>query len=564
MKKFVCYILSTVLTLSAMSVRASDDPRDGARSHIKQTMRDAQTYAQNLVSSDFSAALMDALSEGFKVAKPNPVFTSYTSDVAALEAKVQSLILASNQNQGQPLSGESIVKIWEEYKNAVRKRFEISFQAQEAYYDQSLFIGAAQNAVARFKNVCETGRSQKGVTFQNQYLPNLPPVNYDFYVQYESGNGGGLTKVNSQSSNSTGKDKDRQTTGAVINTAATVSLSVAATGGTGSMVAACAVAAPYLAAAAVAYAVIAGALSADEQRRAQDRIAEANVMRFRDTASDADVSRYYRETCQNIMPLISKVQNKLQDIKSDSESRNAAIKAAQLLQPDLEKFEALDANAQKNVKYITLYRDAMAGECKAKIEMEKNPTCFKGTTHYNLASDEKIQLPINEKEMKSIMDPIEASLQQFGKDYPKERRAELISAKLVLVLAPNWEKTNRELSNLSFDTIDSSMASLFQKIQVLFALLRADQDAIWNKKNTELSEELAAVSQFEALRATHRKLVNEGVKVIFNRTSRDEFQKNVASYLQEARAFNRLYSSHKPVKSYMTGVEFLARNYKSL
>lgn len=564
MKNFICYTLSAILTLSAVNVRASYDPRDGARIHITQTMRDAQTYAQNLVSADFSAALMDALSEGFKAAKSNPVFTSYTSDVATLEAKVQSLILASNHNQGTPLSGDSIIKIWEEYKNAVRKRFEMSFRAQEAYYDQSLFIGAAQNTVERFKNVCETGRSQKGVTFQNQYLPNLPPVNYDFYVQYESGNGGGLTKINAQSSNSTGKDKERQTTGAVINTAATVSLSVAATGGAGSMVAACTVAAPYLAAAAVAYALIAGALSADEQRRAQDRIAEANVMRFRDTASDADVSKYYRETCQTIMPLISKVQKKLQDIQSDSESRNAAVKAAQVLQPDLEKFETLDANAQKNVKYITLYRDALAGECKAKIEMEKNPTCFKGTSHYSLASDEKIQLPIDEKEMKSIMDPIEASLQKFGKEYPKERRAELISAKLVLILAPNWEKTTRELGNLSFDTIDSSMASLFQRIQVLFALLRADQDAAWNQKNTELSEELATVSQFEILKSAHRKLVNEGVKVIFNRMPRDEFQKNVASYLQEARAFSRLYSSHKPVKSYMTSVEILARNYKSL
>ncbi len=558
MKKFINYTLSTILTLSAMNVRASDEYREQARANINKSKQQAKTYAEDLVKADFSSALMETLMESYKAGQSSPVFQSYLSDISTLESRVEAIMNKTNQN----LSGEDLIKIWDEYKEAVRKRFEISYQAQTTFYDQSLFLDSAQSAIDKFKNVCETGRSQKGIKFYNQYIPNLPPVHSEVMISYDTSDGS--YKGSSSTSTSTGKDNDRKVIGTAIEVGSAIIVKVATSGGAGQMVAACQIAAPYAAAAVVAYAIISGALAAHEQRALQEKITEANLMLFRESASDNDVSKYYRETCNNILPIISQMQSKLKLISSDETNRLAAIKAAEQLAPQIATFEASNAEAEKVTPHVTLFQALKAKVCKEKVDADANTVCFKSPSHFVLAEDESIQLPLDEKAAEAIAAPMIETLHNFGKQYPRDLRGELISAKVVLALGKKWETTSKELETIKFEGIDKSMSSLFTKLQGLFTQLRADKEALWNQKNPQIAEELAVVNAFENLKTTHRNLVNEGIKVIFNRTSREAFQKKAAEYIEKARAFGREYSTHKEVKSFTKSVEAFSRLYKNL
>ncbi|AHI06962.1 hypothetical protein BDW_12310 [Bdellovibrio bacteriovorus W] len=562
MKKIIHCSLSVIITLSSLGAHAND-PREQARAQIAKTKEQAQTYASDLVSADFSEALLDVMAEALRAGSPGDAFQVYMNDIASMEERVLG-ILDRVQQKSQNISSETLLALWEEHKNAVRKRFEISYQVQNQIYEQSLFISAAENALSRFKNVCETGRSQKGIKFYNQLIPNLPPIHSEINLQFNVGEQGGLSRISSQSSSSSGNDKDSQVISTSLNTAAGLSTSIAAAGGAGQLVAACTMAAPYLVAAAVVYSVVASAIAADEQRRAQDRIAEANVMMFRDSASDGDVAMYYRETCQTLRPLITSLQQKLQMIKRDDNERLLTIQAASALRVEIEAFENASAIQEQNMKYLRLYQATRADICKPRYELAENPTCFRNATHIILASDDKVQLPLDEKERFSIIEPMEKSLKDFAKSYPKEKRAELVGAKLVLALGPQWNQTALSLHRMSFEVVDSLMASLFQKIQILFSQYRTDQNALWNKSEASLEGELKAIKAFEDLKTTHRKLVNDGIKVIFNRHSKEVFQNEVALHVQKARNFSDSYKQHREVKSFMTSVDALARLYKNL
>ncbi|NUM41037.1 MAG: hypothetical protein HUU45_05315 [Leptospiraceae bacterium] len=561
MRKLLSSTMSALLVFSSLKVHAGE-PLEKARTAIKISHEQARNYANNLVTQDLVAALVDSVTQSVRYGRESTAYSAYANATSALEKKVNNF-LSKADNNPMP-SEEFIAAIWNDYKNIVRERFAESFKVQEALYDQNLFLKSAENALYNFHNICNAGRSDTTSVFDVNTMANVGPANFNIYLQYQIGPNGGLTQFNSQSSSAAGGQEGRQTTGAAINTVAGVSSSIAVSGGSGAVVTGAIAVAPYAVAAAVAYAAVTAYQDAMKQKEIDDEITEANVQMLLNTANDRDVAKYYREICRSVSPVISSIQQNLTLAQKGDQDRTKILQEALSLKSDIATFE-VDAEKNKtNKKVSELYALIIGKQCVVKSEETKAALCFRTGSAYVLASDDSISLPLDANEIEKIAQPINLEVKAFSVKYPNEKIARLIGAKTMLILLPEWERTSSAIAKFTFNEIDKKIYLTFERVQGILAQLRMEKDALWTKSNPDLSNELNASADFEALKKTHRALVAEGIQVIFDRKPRADFQGRVSVYLTRARAFGKIYYKHKEVKSYINCVEALSRLYKNL
>lgn len=561
MKKVLLLLVSFKLAFFPHLAAAAEDPRINARALVQASHMKARQDAVSLVNTDFSHALLDVMFQAAAQNQNTSSLETYRQQLGILEGKVQKILQSQDTSAGS--ANEFVLSLWQDYKESVRDRFALSFKVQEHLYNQNLVLDLTTQSIAKFEHICQNGRSETGLKYYHPLLENLPNPEIYFEWNYQLGSNGGLHQVKGRSSNSTGKDKNRQETESTLYLAASTTSSIAFAGGTGSALAMAA--APWAVGAAVLYGAYNKFATSEEQRRLQNQIAEANILMFKDTANDQDIARYYREACQDLIPLTASFRHQIEALRGTPEQRDGVIQKALQLREELESYQNESQTQSVNLELLRLAYAIKSGQClEVSNEGHEKAPCAKTGTHYASKENSDLTLPLDEKERENVMAPIEASAKAFAQKYPQVKRIALLAAQLTLVLGPQWEFTARALHQMSFDTIDSFMSATLERIQVLLAQHRSLQTAHWNQNGDPIFEEMKIQSEFNELKNQQRHFVTLGMKVIFNRMDRREFQKRVENYLEKARKFGRRHHNNRQVKSFLANVEGLASIYKTL
>lgn len=562
MRKSIAFFMGSLVVLNPFQGIAAG-PKEVAQKVVSQYQMKARQDAVAMVNEDFASALTQIMSNVGAQYLTAPTAQVYYGKMRELADKVSYVM--SGLDAEDTVSDLFVQKVWDDYRDAVRDRFKLSFEIQKNIYDQSHVIDATTEAISKFENVCESGRSEVGLKYQVDLLPNTPNADFSFFVEYKFGKDGGMSRVSGNSSNSTGKDKDRQTVQAGLYTAASVSSGIALGGGTGATVAAATMAAPWLVGGAVAYAAIAHFNAVEEQAQLQLELSDANVMMLKEIATDRDIAYYYRQACRDLLPLTALLRKHLNGLRGSEAER------AELMKEVIRHKETLDIYAHdsiENAKNLEILRLAHLIRSKKCVEIGhpniSEAVCYKNIERFVLVGLPDITLPVDQNLINEIITPLESKAEEFAKKYPREKRAELLAAQVTLILGPHWEVTQKSLNQLSFDSLDILMSSLFERLQLVLAELRAQKNASWNRSGDPIFEEIEIQSDFEKLKKRHRELVAAGVKVVFDRMDRQQFQKSVEEYLSKARLFGTQRRSNKQVRDYINSVQSLVRIYKKL
>lgn len=541
MKQLICLSLALTMTLQSTLILAS--PKEKAQEAIQSSLAKARADAFALVSQDFLNAMLELMAQTKNSGEPSLAFATYQNQMAALESKMQNLSVQIRENRKPDMI---IAKqIWESYTDMARERFGISFKAQNELSKTNQTIEIAERTIDKFESTCKAGRSEFGLSYDTVQAPNLPAANVTIMLNYGWGEGGKMGSVTTADSTSTGNDEARNSFGAVINTTAGVANSVAFTGGTGAMVANITTVAPYLAGAAIIYATYAHFAAAAEQAALQKDVVDANLQMFEQIADAKDVAGYYREACTSFVGLTAALRKVLVDIRRSEDSRLKVLSEAAELRPAIEQFGVDSEKHKLDSEVIQLLYNAQSGRCPNFDAGKKQSevSCVKTSTGYESRKMEGLKIPLDLKESDDLLQSTKDSLAEFAKTYPQSKQVDLMAAQMALVFGADWQEVESSMVAFSFESVDGLMSSLFQKVQKVLADVRALEAAAWEDPNDPLKKEIVLFNQLEELRRSHRLLVAEAIKVIFNRAEKSRFLEKVRAHAATTTQFARKYGS---------------------
>lgn len=541
MKKFASLVLACSITLQGGAVAAG--PKQQAQGVIDSSLARARSDAYALVHQDFLNAMLELMVQTQDTKDPSLAFVTYQKQMASLESQMEKLSQQIRNNQKPDMA---IAKqIWESYKDMARERFGLSFKAQSELTKTNQLIEVAERTINRFESTCKAGRSEFGLSYDTVTIPNLPAANVTIMLNYGWGENGNMGSVDIASANATGANKSRSEIGAVLNTSAGVTTSVALSGSGGAAVAYAAAAAPYLVGAAIVYGIYSHFASAAEQAALQKDLVEANLLMFEQTADAKDVAGFYREACDSFVALTAGLRKVLVDIRSGEESRLLVVSNAESLKPAIEEFGVATEKHKRDSQVLHLLYNAKSDRCIA-LDQGVDPAsapCFATPNGFQSAQAQDLVIPLDLNESEDLLRTTKESLDAFLKAYPQEKQVELMTAQMALVFGSAWQKVESSILALSFESVDAMMAALFQKVQKVLAEARALRAAAWEDPNDPIREEQALFSQLEELRRNHRLLLSEAIGAIFNRTDKQKLIEKVRIHTQRTSDFARKYGS---------------------
>jgi hypothetical protein len=544
MKKFVSLLVVTSM-LSPYAAFA-DAAMDGAKAKVQASMVTAKADASSLVNDDFQSLLMEMLLISSTTAQAPAQVQEFRKFDNELQKKIQETIEAIDESKS---SDESVVlKLHQDYKNLFFERFKVALMGNHTSFMANQVFDNAQFALGSFRKQCEQGRSFVGANYMTPAVPNLPEANIEIMVKYGFGNG---SSTGVTGSHATSDGKHTNDFGNALYTTTGVVSSIATSGQAGAVVNYCAAAAPYLLAAAAVYAVVSAYMAAQQQAEMQNDIARANEYAFMNIATSRDVAKFYKETCNKMMPIVDSISTQLMDIQSSDHQRLKYRSEA------LAHLDELNDYQQESIK-ITPVEDkmllaykALNDQCGASKNeaLSKNQTCFAANDNYFDLRNEQVVVPKDKSKLKEIYESSMKVVKDFGLKFPIEKQVDFLRYKVSLAFGESWDLVESELLNFSFDQLDRQMHMLLNKVLTVLSLYRKSYFQK-DQASQKIMDEMGLIDKFEGLKKSYRSMVKMAINVVLGRQDNKSFIAELQKFKKAADAFNRKYFGVKEVQEF--------------
>lgn len=563
MIKPICkYLIIASFTLS--SIGQASQPMDAARQIVGSSLAAAKEDATFLVMQDFERVLVSLAEQSQSNSTRITNVDELQLILNQLEREAENL--ASTKLENITLTRKNVEAFWEQYQVIVAKRYALSFEVQDRIRHSDMVFKALATALESFQAVCKSGRSEKGHDYLISPIPYSRGIDYQIHLGWDSSNdqSGFSAKIETSSANET--SKNRAQVGQMLNTAASVSSSIAYSGGTGAAVAKAAAVNPYLLGAAIAYGVVSHALAAEEQAKLLNEIAEANNYMYQMTATEKEVARFYRESCQSIQPFVDRLITVVDNLQKNPESRSQMVKQAQATAEERQSFHRESDLVSTQREWLIVYSAAGSQKClnQKHQEPEETAPCKLENGFFISTRNPAITIKANLETSKETSENYLQEIKKFGEKYPLEKKVTYTADLLIDSLAPEWERTESALMKFSFMSSDAVINSAFQKLLLILGQYRLELHKGWNTDADPIFAELQKTEKFRRLKAQYTQLVADGIKVMFNHLSRDEFRKNVNLFLLEAKPFIKKTYANNTIKNFESLVSNFERLYLKL
>lgn len=566
-------ILLTLLGCSLSQGVLAGEAMESARKIVNSSLAAAKQDASYLVRQDLESVLLQLVQEAQSGA--NSSLSPMSTDAVLEKLEQEALRIAETKVPDVDLTQQKVSEIWEQYKKLVRERMAASYVIQDQIQHSDQIFKNLSHALESFSGVCKTGRSQAGIDYVISPIPSVcgkrasggshcgPEYSVHIGMQY---NGQSSFDVKMESYSGTPEDKNRLTTGQVLYTAASVNASIAYSGATGAVVTKAAALNPYLLGAVIVYGVVSHVLAAEDHAKLLNEIAKANRFMYEHTATEKDVARFYRESCQTIEPIISKLQESLVQLQGSAAQRAELVARAKNSQEERNQFSVKSDEMVKTREWLLLYYAAKSERClnQTKQEPKETATCVLSEGNFQSLRDPDIKIGSDLSKVENDRDQKKKELEDFATQYPLEKRAGYVADTLIDYLAPEWEMTESYWMQFSFQAVDAMMNSAFQRLLLLLGQYRLEKSKEWNNKSDALFADQRLTEEFERLKGQYRQLVGDGIRVLFNHLNRQEFQKKVRVFLKDANGFIKKGYSEKSVLKFSSLVKNFERIYIKL
>lgn len=575
MKTFKLRFLMILILLgwSLSQAVLAGEAMESARKIVNSSLAAAKQDASYLVRQDLERVLLQLVQEAQSGTTSS--LSPLKTDAVLEKLEHEALWIAEAKIPDLELTQQKVLGIWEQYKTLVRERMAVSFVIQDQIQHSDQIFKNLSHALESFSAICKTGRSQSGIDYVISPIPSAcgyrtgggshcgPEYSVHLGMQY---NGQSSFDVKIESYSGTPEDRNRLTAGQVLYTAASVNASIAYSGATGAVVTKAAALNPYLLGAVIVYGVVSHVLAAEDHAKLLNEISKANRFMYEHTATDKDVARFYRESCQTIEPIISKLQETLTQLQRGASQRTELVVRAKTSLAERNDFSAKSDEMVKAREWLLLYYTAKSERClhQVKQEPKETATCILSEGKFQSLRDPNIRIGVDLAKLENDRDQKKKELEEFAVHYPLEKRADYVADTLIDYLAPEWEMTESYWMQFSFSAVDAIMNSAFQRLLLILGQYRLEKSNEWSHESNALFADQHLTEEFERLKGQYRKLVGDGIRVLFNHLNRQEFQKKVRVFLKHANAFIKKGYSEKSVLKLSSLVKNFERIYVKL
>lgn len=516
--------LITIITFLGSNMVWSSAAMDAANEAVFESRQLAKSRARDAVQLDFNFALSNVMAEMLKEHDFKKVRETLLQGQKDLEKNFEQ-IASMDVNKAANLKRQ-LEEAFNQYQDQVRSRYDLSYIPSQTRQDVRESIAMASRSLAYFEASCAQGRGVGGLGVKAFEYPTLPSPQYSIYIRYgsngEYGYEGSYTGTGSQA------EKDRNSVVNVTSTVASMTTSIAVSGQTGAVVAACQTAAPYMLAGAAVIAVAAFYMSHEEKVKAQNEIVEAKLYAFHNTADDRTVAEFYRDECKQMSQRVKKVRGVLDTAYSDPGKLKELAESLPNLDEEINKYKQILVDRQVILEAFDQAikeRDAVTGEAE-KDAIKK-------------AEELVVQLKKKDEELKNASS--------------EERIGQL----MVSFLVNKNSNLQEEIGNLSFQAADLAQKRAFQALLNLVSLVQKENFNKFLGNGSAISAELQNLDKFLKVKKLFQDTLTLQIRFIFGRSTRDEVKSSEQQLRTQTMALVKSHGKNLDVISF-------ARQVKSL
>lgn len=536
-------------------------PHDNAHKFVESSLAAAKEDATFLVMQDFEKILIDLTVEG----QSNATSTIQNEFFLEVQKRIEDRALQLSNRDPDKIEKVSteIENIWSEYKQIVRDRFALSFKVQDQISHSNQIFNTIQYTLENFEGICKTGRAAAGLNYTYAPIPQARGLQTNIQIGYEHGEGGGGFNSKIETYTETGEDKNRLTAGQVLYTVTSINSSIAFSGGAGAVVSNAIAINPYLLAASIVYGVVTHFMAAEEQAKLTNEIVAANSYMYKNTATQVDVARFYKESCETVLPLIQKIRGAVMDLQTSDQKRIELTTRATESIKERDQYAADADKASISREWLGIYFSASAEKClnQKKAESLDNASCKLENNRIISLRNSQISLDSDLQKEKTNFDAYKKQIEDHAKAYPIEKRSLYVLDSIVEILAPEWQQVESNFLKFSFETTDSLINSAYDRVNLILSQYRLEKLKSWNSQEDAIFNESRNSEQFEKLKSEYSDLLGQAIKVIFNHGNRVTFQKNAEAFFKEAKPFIKSLFVNKQVMKFSSLVSNFEKIY---
>ena len=489
-------------------------PMSEARDRVKSSLKLAYGDAQVLVENDREQALQDAMQP----------FMNFPSVMA-----LRKHLLTEQQQLSQGFENIADInltklkhlrsltrKVYNEYGDFARERFDASFISAEAAYSLNTALHLTTRALANFENRCQVGHSHADFSSVPVFFKSLPEGQYFAEIYFNSGSfdpnpNNTADYPHSQSSLGGNGEPTHPEMGGLYSgspteknlaigskfslSTASISYSIVSAGAASSSVTAIAAAvAPWALGIGVGLGVASFVISKQDELNISRQLADANDYLLTHMASDKDVAADYRNICRADSSRFEQIRETL--LKMESNQKFAA-------------HEVQMANAQAPKLNIWL------GEIMHLIQLEQ------------------------------IKDPtkkIKAKTKELEQTVADEATTQFVTLYLVRVYSKTLVSMNQYLRTISWQSINHVQARAFYKLLRLMNMLQNQLNRRAWSQSGPLMREVKIESKFYKLQAKFKRVLAAQIREIFGREGHARVLVAQNSLFSQVKAMDQKYA----------------------
>jgi len=495
--RFKNYLLTFSAILAAFPVRA-ESPTEQAQTAVRATLVLAKAKAAEAVTGDFNFAMTTVI----KSLADRPDLRVFSQSLVQEQKELFSALSSIEKLNAEEAAQikTKAMEAYENYKSLVRQKTDLSMQIAESreIFRESLL--AAAFTLEQFGNNCKTGRGIGGIGEQAFRYPTLPKADFGIYM---STSGGDLHYNTSGSSG----EKSRNN---VVNVTEAIAGQVVITGYTaeGSAAALCAAATPWMVGAGVAVAVVVAYMNAQEGVQLENEIAAAKNYVFKDSATDKQVGRFYREQCQ---------------------------KMTERTAPLIEAFKA-------------------AVDSPWDLENLAGPEDL-------TANIDKLLILIREREALKKLNSGTEKVTQLETEIAKMTTPEHVAGMAVQALLAQMTNFSATFNKVALDRLDFAQRRAYDNVLRILTLVQRNEFSRYLSGSDEIGRELVAYKKFLSARQLFKKTLAMQIKNIFGEISTEALEATQGELGKLTRELLSQYATSKEVVSFSMQVRQLIGKY---
>lgn len=559
-----------LIIINSQLVYANQNPMNKANEIINQTKYAAKQDAQDLVEIDVLSAIEHVIRELPQISDFNQEYNFLMSSNEQLKNRFSNI--AQKDADQIAKDRDKVMKIYEDYKEAVRLRFKNSFKSAEMNFELNQLVNTINVASKDLERKCEKGNALSYYSYKSGKI-SVPKLEYQLMIKYSS-------RLGSDSSTSSiGYDYQIQTAakseslddaknvnnalltanGIIASTAfstnTATALNAALVNGAGAIL-------PYTIALSVAASIATTIAANKEQARLETEVSDAQRYMFYNTADSSDVIHYYKQHCRSVVDAFDDIAETVTTIINDKEQRITILEEAKQtreVRAQWQKDSKINSKLQEQLILHQLYQD---NKCLEKYSFSYEIERIKGN-NFCYYSDDKVafnkgfqEFDLDKSQLETKIEELESEIKKFSNTYPVEITTTYLNHQLVELIAPRIHIVENGFNIIAFDFIDKQQARAFQKLtQILtyYRKLKLNENAVFK----DLKNQVEVYRSVAKIKADLDKIVALSISEIFSDIGRDELKQS----------YNKLVQDFEPIKEkyiHLSGINYLDYSITSL